>query len=321
LAGDKKSLSFATRTRKSPLRIICGPTGAGKSAVALDLCETYNGAIVSADSRQIYCGFDIGTAKPTGEERARVTHYGIDVARPDERFSAARWAGEANEWIACADKMGKTAAIVGGTGLYITALVDPFFSMPDVDPLQRSQLESELASKSLAELRRWCEGLDPARAHLGRTQLVRAIETALLSGSRISALHAEHKAATAIQPQDESASYLIVDPGSVLGSRIETRVDRMLEAGWADEVRELQRSVPPDAPAWKSSGYSVMREHVEDRLDLSSARQRIIIETRQYAKRQRTWFRHQLPPAAVTAVNPDDSRARAVAREWWERAE
>ena len=95
----------------------------------------------------------------------------------------------------------------------------------------------------------------------------------------------------------------------------------MLETGWADEVRELIQTVPPDAPAWKASGYVVMREHVEGRLDLSSARQRIIIETRQYAKRQRTWFRHQLPPAAVTFVNPEDSQARAVVREWWERAE
>ena len=314
-------MSQAGRTQNRPLRIICGPTGAGKSAIALDLCGTFNAAIVSADSRQIYCGFDIGTAKPTSEERACVTHYGIDVARPEERFSGARWAGEAEEWIACSARMGKAPAIVGGTGLYIRALVDPLFSMPAVDPLQRSQLESELASKSFAELRRWCERLDPARAHLGRTQLVRAIETALLSGSRISALHAEHKAATALQPQDEKAAYLIVDPGSALGPRIESRVDRMLEAGWANEVRELQRSVPSDAPAWKSSGYAVMREHVEGRLDLSSARQRIIIETRQYAKRQRTWFRHQLPPAAVTVVNPDDSRARALAREWWERAE
>ncbi len=303
------------------LRIICGPTGAGKSAIALDLCETYNAAIVSADSRQIYRDFDIGTAKPTPDERARVRHYGIDVANPEERYSAARWASEAGGWIECAGKMDTEAVIVGGTGLYIKALVDPLFSAPDVDPLQRSELESELATKSLTELRRWCEELDPARAHLGRTQLLRAIETALLSGSRISALHAEHKAATAIEAQDEKAAYLILDPGPGLGSRMEARVDRMLEAGWADEVRELARTVAPDAPAWKASGYSVMREHVEDRLDLSSARERIIIETRHYAKRQRTWFRHQLPPAAVTVVNPEDSQARAVVREWWERAE
>jgi tRNA dimethylallyltransferase len=301
--------------------VICGPTAAGKSAIALDLCETHNAAILSADSRQIYRSFDVGTAKPTREERARVTHYGIEVADPQERYSAARWASEAVEWIECADKTGKEAAIVGGTGLYIKALVDPLFSAPEMDPVQRADLERELETKPLDKLRRWCEVLDPARAHLGRTQLLRAIETALLSGARISDLHAEHKAATTGEVQDESAAYLVVDPGSELESRIATRVDWMLKAGWADEVRELMRAVPPDAPAWKASGYSEIREHVEGRLDLSSARERIIIETRQYAKRQRTWFRHQLPPAAVTVVNPEDSQARAIVREWWERAE
>jgi tRNA dimethylallyltransferase len=115
--------------------------------------------------------------------------------------------------------------------------------------------------------------------------------------------------------------YLVVDPGPELAQRIEQRIDGMFEAGWADEVRGLVDSVAGDAPAWKASGYGVMRDHVEGRIDLSSARERIIIETRQYAKRQRTWFRHQLPPAAVTTLNPDDSRSAALAREWWERAE
>jgi tRNA dimethylallyltransferase len=301
--------------------VICGPTGAGKSAIALELGDTNNAAIVSADSRQIYRGFDIGTAKPTREERARAPHYGVDVAEPDERYSAARWASEAEDWIACAAKTGKAAAIVGGTGLYIKALVSPLFKSPAVDASQRAELARELEAMPLAELRRWCERLDPPRAHLGRTQLLRAIETALLSGSRISDLHAEHKAAAGVEARDREAAYLIVDPGPGLGSRIETRIDTMLKAGWADEVRELVQAVPPDAPAWKASGYSVMREHVAGDLDLSSARQRIIIETRQYAKRQRTWFRHQLPPTAVTLVNPEDSQARAVVRAWWEGAE
>jgi tRNA dimethylallyltransferase len=303
------------------LRVVCGPTAAGKSAIALDLCETHHAVILSADSRQIYRSFDIGTAKPTREERARATHYGIDVADPQERYSAARWASEAAKWMECADRTGNEAAIVGGTGLYIKALVDPLFSAPEMDPIRRADLERELETKPLDELRRWCDELDPARAHLGRTQLLRAIETALLSGARISDLHAEHKAATTVEGRDESVAYLVVDPGAVLESRITTRVDGMFEAGWADEVRELMRTVPPDAPAWKASGYSVIREHVEGRMDLSSARERIIIETRQYAKRQRTWFRHQLPPAAVTVVNPEDSQARAIVREWWERAE
>jgi len=303
------------------LRIICGPTAAGKSDLALELCGTYNAAIVSADSRQIYCGFDVGTAKPTRDECARVTHYGIDIVRPEERYSAARWASEAEGWIESAGEIEKSSVVVGGTGLYIKALVDPLFSAPDQNPAERARLERELATMSLEDLRRWCAQLDPARAHLGRTQLLRAIETALLSGSRISDLHSRHKAAKASEADSQTPAYLVVDPASALGSRIETRVDKMLGAGWADEVRELMRTVSPDAPAWKASGYKVMRSHVEGALDLSSATQRVIIETRQYAKRQRTWFRHQLPEAAVTHVNPEDPHALTIVREWWETVE
>jgi tRNA dimethylallyltransferase len=303
------------------MRIICGPTASGKSAIALELAETFGAAIVSADSRAIYCGFDIGTAKPTREECARVTHYGIDVAEPEERFSAARWAAEADEWIESAGEIEKEPVIVGGTGLYIKALVEPLFSAPELDAARRSELERELESKSIAELRRWCRELDPARAHLGRTQLVRAIETSVLAGKRISELHSFQNAKREASQPGASATYLVVDPGTSLSARIEERVEKMLANGWIREVEGLSRKVAPDAPAWKASGYSVMREHVEGSLDLSSAKERVIIETRQYAKRQRTWLRHQLPPAAVTHVNPEDSQARAVAREWWERAE
>jgi tRNA dimethylallyltransferase len=299
------------------LRIICGPTAAGKSAIALDLASAYDGAIVSADSRQIYCEFDVGTGKPSAEECARVTHYGIDVVEPEERYSAARWAADAEEWIECACEIDKPPVVVGGTGLYIKALVEPLFNAPEIDAARRAALELELEDKPLDELRRWCEELDSARAHLGRTQLVRAVETALLSGSRISDLQQRDKAGVG----PAQAAYLVVDPGPSLPQRIEHRVDSMLANGWADEVRELIGTVPDDAPAWKASGYRAMREHVEGRIDLSSARERIIIETRQYAKRQRTWFRHQLPPADVTTINPEDSNSAAVAREWWERAE
>lgn len=301
------------------LRVICGPTAAGKSSIAMLLAEEFNAAIVSADSRQIYCYFNIGTAKPTREECARATHYGVDVAEPIERYSAARWASEALEWIECAGELEKTPVVVGGTGLYIRALVEPLFNAPELDPIARSQLEEELTTKSLADLRRWCEVLDPQRAHLGRTQLLRAIETALLAGARMSELHDAHKRATTVN--EVEPVYLIVDPGDALASQIENRVDQMLARGWVDEVRQLMNRVPPDAPAWKASGYSAIREHVEGKTDLSTTRQRIIIETRQYAKRQRTWFRHQLPESAVTNLNPLDSQAIAVAREWWERAE
>jgi tRNA dimethylallyltransferase len=301
------------------LRIICGPTAAGKSAVAMMLAEDFNAAVISADSRQVYCYFDIGTAKPTREECARVTHYGIGVAEPTERYSAARWATEAREWIECAGELDKTAVLVGGTGLYIKALVEPLFDGPELDPVSREKLERQLADKSIAELRRWCEVLDPPRAHLGRTQLLRSIETALLSGARMSALHEVHK--STVMFADIEPTYLVIDPGDALGRQIERRVDAMLANGWVDEVRGLIARVPSDAPAWKASGYAAIREHVEGKSDLSTTRERIIIETRQYAKRQRTWFRHQLPADAVTKLNPLDSHAAAIAREWWERAE
>jgi tRNA dimethylallyltransferase len=276
---------------------------------------------VVADSRQIYRRFDIGTAKPSREERSEVNHYGVDVAEPEERYSAAQWAENAAGWIEQARHLGTTPVIVGGTGLYIKALLQPLFPAPSLDPARRSQLTRELESMSVPELRRWCNELDPARAHLGRTQLIRAIETAILSGARVSDLHAAHNARAAGGEHRIEATYLVVDPGPSLATRITSRVERMLADGWADEVAELSHTVSPDAPAWKASGYSVIRSAVNGAIDLSSATERVIIETRQYAKRQRTWLRHQLPAKAVTQINPDDTHALTIAREWWERAE
>ena len=287
----------------------------------MELARAYGAAIISADSRQIYRGFDVGTAKPKAGDRASVRHFGIDIADPAERYSAARWAADASEWMADARRDGKEAVLVGGTGLYLKALVNPLFPAPALDVGQRAKLERELESLSLDELRRWCRELDPARAHLGRTQLTRAIETALLVGSRVSDLHAAHNSRALVTGDVLVASYLVVDPGTALASHIEVRVDGMIESGWPEEILRLSRITSPDAPAWKASGYGTMRSHVQGELDLSSARERVIIETRQYAKRQRTWFRHQLPAVAVTHVNPDDSRALTIARDWWEKAE
>lgn len=303
------------------LRIICGPTAAGKSGIALDLAARYGAAIVSADSRQIFKRFDIGTAKPSARERATVPHYGIDVVQPEERYSAAAWATDAAAWIDDAIEKRCMPLVVGGTGLYIKALVEPLFSAPPLHPERRAALAENLATRSIADLRRWCQQLDPGRAHLGRTQLLRAIETALLSGQRISDLHAAQRHDPGSGASRYEASYLIVDPGAALGERIAARIDEMLRRGWREEVMSLANTVPIHAPAWKATGYRVIRALAERKFSLSTARERVIIETRQYAKRQRTWFRHQLPPAAVTQVNPDDPAFREVAREWWERAE
>jgi tRNA dimethylallyltransferase len=290
------------------VRVICGPTAAGKSAIGASLALEYGAAIISADSRQIYRGFDIGTAKPPASERKAIPHEGIDVCDPVDRYSASEWAAMARRAL----DQHENVAIVGGTGFYIRALFDPLFAAPAMNPEQRKELESYFASRSTADLRRWCESIDPLRAHLGRTQLVRALETALLTGRRISDLHREDPGETGL-----IASYLVIDPVNTLAKRIESRVDAMIAAGWLDETRSLDASVPDDAPAWKASGYRAMREVARGHSDLSRARERIIIETRQYAKRQRTWFRHQLSSRAVTRVDPDAPDAQAVAGRWW----
>jgi tRNA dimethylallyltransferase len=292
--------------------VICGPTAAGKSALALRLAERVGAAILSADSRQLYRGFDIGTAKPTPAERARVAHFGIDVAAPTERWSAARWADDCEGWLAACASEGRPPLVVGGTGFYLRALAEPLFAEPPLDPERRRALERALAPVAGDELRRWAAALDPARAHLQRTQLLRAVEVALLTGERLSSWHAR-----TARPPRHQLRYLLVDPGPVLASRIERRVDAMLAAGWRDEAAALLRTVPEDAPAWKASGYDVLRRQARGDLSPAAARERIVIETRQYAKRQRTWFRNQLSTATVVPVDPDAPDADARALAWW----
>jgi tRNA dimethylallyltransferase len=210
------------------IRVIVGPTAAGKSMRVMEAAQRENIAVISADSRQIYRKFDIGTAKPSPEDLARVVHFGVNIVDPTEHYSAYQWARDAAGWIGEAERLGRSPVVVGGTGFYIKSLFDPPYDEPPVADL-------------------------------------------------------------AFVPD-----YEIVDPGPVLGQHIETRIDRMLEDGWLQEVAALMQSVPRDAIAWKASGYRVMRAHLEGEYSLDHARERAIIETRQYAKRQRTWFRHQL---------------------------
>jgi tRNA dimethylallyltransferase len=292
--------------------VICGPTAGGKSAIAMWIAERWPITIVSADSRQVYRGFDVGTAKPTPDERERVPHEGIDVVEPTVRYSSAVWAQAAGAWIARSVARGRTPIVVGGTGLYLRALFEGLFVEPPIDAEQRRRLEPELSAMTTPELKRWVERLDPARAHLGRAQLLRAAEIALLTGRRMSDLHAAQRGAGGELAEARwRPRYLLVDPGPVLSQRIGARLDTMLNAGWPNEVEQLMHSVPPDAPAWKATGYDAVRRMARGEIAPADAREAVLIETRQYAKRQRTWFRHQLPPDRVLSVNP-------LARDWEE---
>lgn len=295
-----------------PLRIICGPTGAGKSALAYALARAYPATIVSADSRQIYRGFDIGTAKPTKREQKQVPHRGTDVVEPTERYSAARWADLARDAIVESIAAGRAPLVVGGAGLYLRALTDPLFDEPPLDLDKRAALEAELGTLPVTELKRWCERLDPARAQLGRTQLLRAITVALLSGKPISAWHAHEPRAAGL-----SARYLVVDPGQALSAKLDERLAAMLEAGWEREVERLMRTVPADAPAWNGTGYRWIRAALLREVSREDALAKVRIDTRQYAKRQRTWFRHQLPTPRVTRIDPAAPGALAQAMHWW----
>jgi tRNA dimethylallyltransferase len=292
--------------------VIVGPTAAGKSAIAMRLAERYPVVVLSADSRQIYRGFDVGTAKPTSAEQAAVPHRGIDVVEPTERWSAFSWAASTSSWIADARAAGRVPLVVGGTGLYVRALFEQSFEEPELSATARRQLDGLLSTLPVTELRRWCSALDPARAHLGRTQLLRAIEVALLSGHRLSDLHVARPRAP-----EHQARYLVVDPGRILAERIVARARSMLSHGWADEVRTLDARVPAHAPAWNSTGYRVVRSLVRGEVSTATAMERIVIETRQYAKRQRTWFRHQLPDYGVTRIDPTAVGWEAAVERWW----
>lgn len=293
------------------LLVICGPTASGKSALAATLAEQAAITIVSADSRQVYRGFDVGTAKPTRDEQTRIPHHGVDVADAAERYSAARWAAEADRWVADAVASGRRPVVVGGTGLYLRAFFEGLFEEPVLDVAQRRALERELASRDTEELRRWVRDLDPPRAHLGRTQLLRSVEIALLTGRRLSDLHRERPRRPHWRPR-----YLVVDPGPVLAERIARRIDAMLEEGWAEEVQRLMQTVPADAPAWNSTGYDAVRRYVRGEISRDAMREAVLIGTRQYAKRQRTWFRHQLPDDATTCIDPLGPQAAATVLAW-----
>ena len=290
---------------------IVGPTATGKTALAMELAERLDAEIVSADARQIYRGFDIGTAKPSAAERARVPHHCLDLADPTERYDVGRYRSAARAAIADVLARGRRVLVVGGTGLYVRALLRGLCEGVPAQPALRDVLAVAEANEP-GLLARWAARLDPdaaGRIHRNdRVRLLRVLEVALSTGVPLSTRQRGHAFEDA--PYDVLLIGLAVAVGE-LDARIARRLDAMIARGWVDEVRALAAVVPADAPAWVTLGYRELRAAVEQRTALADALAATARRTRQLAKRQRTWFRGE---PGVAWYDPDAARARIMER-------
>ena len=279
-------------TARTKIVIICGPTGVGKTAVAVELAQHFNGQIIGADSMQIYRHMDIGTAKPTAEEQTQVTHHMIDIIAPDESFDAAQYAACARKIISKLEQQHILPFVVGGTGLYIKALLHGLFDQNVSEPQIRAKLKAEARTHGSNYLHLRLSRLDPTtakRLHPNDTyRILRALEVVEASGKALSELHQKH--AFAEQPFAALKIGLNMER-ELLYERINRRVDAMLVAGFRDEVKELlKRGYATDLKAMTSIGYRHMVDAIQGRLTLEECARTLKRDHRRYAKRQLTWF-------------------------------
>lgn len=272
--------------------IIAGPTASGKTELAVLLASLHNGEIISADSMQVYRRMDIGTAKPSREEMGGVPHHMIDIAEPDEAFTAARYASLALEKIREIHERGKNPFVAGGTGLYIKALTGGIFKGPEADPALRAELEREVEEHGSARLHERLKEVDPEGAAAihpnNRVRVIRAFEVFTLSNKPISEFHREH--AFSEEPLSTLKVGLMLDRDA-LYARIDARVDAMMDSGLLEETRGLiDAGYSPSLKPMGGLGYKEMTACIEGRLDLEEAVELLKRNTRRYAKRQMTWF-------------------------------
>jgi tRNA dimethylallyltransferase len=275
--------------------IICGPTGSGKTAVALELATQYPVEIISADSRQLVRRLDIGTAKPTAEERRLVPFHLIDLIEPGERYSAFRFIGDATRAISEILKRGHLPLVVGGTGLYLRGLTDGVVEIEEPDIQLREKLEKEAESIGPDEMHRRLTNIDPleaARIHPNnRIKVIRALEIFYLTGKTKSEL----TATGSYRKGEYEFDYFCLSPDrEQLYARINRRVEEMLEAGWLEEVKQLvDDGFADQVRAANIIGYKELLGVLDGQWSLEEAASQIKQDTRRYAKRQVTWFRHQ----------------------------
>ena len=277
---------------KPKVIIICGPTGIGKTTVGIKLAEKFGGEIVGADSMQIYRHMDIGTAKPTREERRKVSHHMVDIVDPDEDFDAVQFSERARATITELNRQGRLSFVVGGTGLYIKALLHGFFQSEPVDPKIRNRLKQELEQSGSGFLYERLVQVDPVTA--GRLhpndsyRILRALETIASSGKSISKHHLDHGFDE--DPFHALRIGLRIDRAK-LYARIDQRVDAMIQAGLIEEVTKLlAMGYSAGLKPMQSIGYRHVIGFLEGSLPWDECLRTLKRDTRRFAKRQFTWF-------------------------------
>jgi tRNA dimethylallyltransferase len=278
--------------------LVAGPTASGKSALALALAEKLGGTIVNADSMQVYRDLRIITARPTPEEEAQMPHrlYGhVDAA---ENFSVGRWCTEAADVLAATRREGHAAIFVGGTGLYFNALTRGLAAVPPIPAQIRNEVRARLASDGVEALHADLARRDPAAAARlmpgDRARITRALEVILATGRSLVLWH-EANMPACVDAALAAKVFLMPDRDALL-RRIDTRFDAMMAAGALDEVRTLaERHLDSNLPAMKAHGVPWLIRHLNGEIALAEAVEGGKRDTRQYTKRQATWFRNQLP--------------------------
>lgn len=278
---------------RRPMVAIVGPTAAGKSALALDLALECGAEVISVDSRQVFRHLDIGTAKATPEMCAAVPHHLIDIVEPDELYDAGQFARDATLAIREIRSRGRTPILCGGSGLYLRALVEGMADLPESDPVLRVELHAEAEGRGDAEMHDELSSLDaPMAARLAvadRRRVLRALEVFRQTGRRLSDWQAEH----ARRPRPFDLLPVVLSPSpDILESRIRARTEEMWVQGLVEETRAaLGKGFSGDLASLQSIGYREAQAFLAGDLSAEAAVDAIVLASRQYAKRQRTWFR------------------------------